>query len=469
MEASTWIDPIAHSPTLLIIALGVVAALESLAVVGLAFPGVIIITAIASLAGHDNLSIVLLLVSATLGAIVGDGLSYWLGYSNRERLPRMWPFHRYPEALARGTSFFHRYGVMSVLLGRFIGPIRPFIPLVAGMCHMPSGRFFTVNIMSALLWAPAYVLPGYYLGRTWKTTLSHYQDSFGWLLLLGLVVITASWLFSFIRRHTERTGSLYRLVLQWARRAAWRRRLWLSFRMNKTAGAPPLPSLLLLIGALIGFTGWSLFIAHHPDPLPFDHRANAFFTTLESPAANAVALMLAKAGDKLGILVLMAPWMLWLVIQRYWVTLLHWFGALGGIALANIWFKHMVGRARPMTPDYLTGSFSYPSAHTSGAVVVYGLAAAFIADGVVRPQRRHWVYWAATLLIALMAWSRLMMGVHWVSDLIGGALLGLCVCAVTRISYHRFSHRPVARLPWGHLLWVTAVLMAGRIMLFPAV
>ena len=71
MEASAWIDPIAHSPALLIIALGVVAALESLAVVGLAFPGVIIITAIASLAGHDNLSIALLLTSATL--VANDG------------------------------------------------------------------------------------------------------------------------------------------------------------------------------------------------------------------------------------------------------------------------------------------------------------------------------------------------------------------------------------------------------------
>ena len=60
----------------------------------------------------------------------------------------------------RGISFFKRYGVHSVFIGRFLGPLRAVVPLVAGMMHMPPLRFNTANVLSAVVWAPALVLFG---------------------------------------------------------------------------------------------------------------------------------------------------------------------------------------------------------------------------------------------------------------------------------------------------------------------
>ncbi len=175
---------------------------------------------------------------------------------------------------------------------------------------------------------------------------------------------------------------------------------------------------------------------------------------------------MAKTGDTFGVLALIAPWMLWLARHRAYTVLLHLTGALGGIALANTLFKQLAGRVRPDIPDYLSGSFSYPSAHTSTAVVLYGLTAAFVADTLPMRQRAL-AYWMAILICIPMALSRLVIGVHWLSDLVGGALLGLVTCALVRLSYHRFARHAPPPAPWLALTLASFALLVGRILWLP--
>ena len=82
----------------------------------------------------------------------------------RSDIARAWPFRTHPEWIANGEVFFARHGVWGVALGRFVGPIRPVIPLVAGILSMPARDFFLINLASGLVWAPLYVLPGFMLG-----------------------------------------------------------------------------------------------------------------------------------------------------------------------------------------------------------------------------------------------------------------------------------------------------------------
>jgi membrane protein DedA with SNARE-associated domain len=62
--------------------------------------------------------------------------------------------------LPRGQAFFETWGVLGVFLGRFFGPLRSVIPLVAGICAMPQLRFQLANIASALIWATGVLAPG---------------------------------------------------------------------------------------------------------------------------------------------------------------------------------------------------------------------------------------------------------------------------------------------------------------------
>ena len=70
--------------------------------------------------------------------------------------------------------------------GRFIGPIRPLMPLVAGAMNMPAGLFVPVNLASALLWAPVYILPGYMAGRALDYNPAWQNFAVGGLLFLAL-------------------------------------------------------------------------------------------------------------------------------------------------------------------------------------------------------------------------------------------------------------------------------------------
>lgn len=469
MNIANWLYQLTPSPTMLLLIIAVIALLECLAVVGLLLPGVVLMTAAASLAGHQELSIPLVLLAAFIGALAGDGLSFTLGYVQRERIPRLWPFHQRPEWLARGARFFQHYGTLSVIFARFVGPVRPIIPMIAGMLHMSPLAFLWASLLSALLWAPAYVLPGYLLGRTWQQLLEIPPGTQRWLIALAVIVIVLAASFSWLRHQLARGGGLYLAMARLARGASWRRRLWVALRASRPRGEFPLGSLCLLVLSLTLLCIWTLIVLEHAGPImPMDLQIQAMVNALDAEWTAMGSEFMARAGDTYGVLALFLPWAVWLLWARHLSAFLHLSAGLGGIAVANTLLKNLTGRDRPDVPDYLVGSLSYPSAHTSTAVVLYGLAAAFIAQEL--PHRyRAWAYWLAILIAVPMALSRLILGVHWTSDLIGGALLGLVACALVRISYHRFDHRPLAPAPWMWLTVASLILLAARLACLPPI
>jgi membrane protein DedA with SNARE-associated domain len=137
---------------------------ESLPVLGAVVPGTAIIVGLAALVPSGVLKLSPLLVAALIGAMIGDGLSFWLGHRYHEQILTRWPFRRYPQLIERSEAFFKKHGGKSVFLARFTPGVRAFVPLVAGMLKMPVGRFYISNILSALIWAPLHILPGVALG-----------------------------------------------------------------------------------------------------------------------------------------------------------------------------------------------------------------------------------------------------------------------------------------------------------------
>ena len=126
---------------------------ESFAFVSLLVPGWAFMVAAGALVGSGALHPVPVILGAAAGAALGDAVSYWIGIHFKHLVPRMWPFTRHPGWLDRGHAFFHKWGGMSVFLGRFFGPIRAVIPLAAGMMEMPQRAFWIANIGSAIPWA----------------------------------------------------------------------------------------------------------------------------------------------------------------------------------------------------------------------------------------------------------------------------------------------------------------------------
>ena len=166
------------------------ALFEAIPIFGSIIPGSTVILALSALVPSGNLKLAPVLVAAFLGATIGDGLAYLVGYRSKESVLHAWPMSKYPNLVIESTNFFHRFGTPAVFFARFVPPVRAFVPNVAGALSMPPVKFFAVNILAVVLWAPAMVLPGVLAGSAveqWGVRVKHY----GWPLVGGIIVIGA--------------------------------------------------------------------------------------------------------------------------------------------------------------------------------------------------------------------------------------------------------------------------------------
>lgn len=126
-----------------------------------------------------------LLVGGVTGAVIGDAISFWLGERFGHLLDKHWYFERHPELLPRGYRFFEQYGIASVFVGRFFGPVRAVIPLVAGIMRMGWPQFWIANIGSALIWAPALLL----VGTGFTRAVEAIGAAHGWRLTASIALV----------------------------------------------------------------------------------------------------------------------------------------------------------------------------------------------------------------------------------------------------------------------------------------
>lgn len=148
-----------QNPALAIIVTFLAAASESVIVIGAFIPGTALILALGAAAGLGYLPLWPLVVAAIIGAILGDGVSYWIGHSQRHRITAVWPFSSRPEILETGEAFFAKYGWTGIAIARFLPGVRAIVPVVAGTSGMRPLPFYAANIGSAIVWAPAHLLP----------------------------------------------------------------------------------------------------------------------------------------------------------------------------------------------------------------------------------------------------------------------------------------------------------------------
>ena len=441
IDFSALLDWTRQHPHWSALAVFVIALTESLAVVGLFVPGAVLMVSVGALIGIGVVGFWPILFAAIAGAIVGDGLSFWLGHYYRDRLRSFWPFRNHPQWLALGEGYFHRHGGKSVLLGRFVGPVRPFIPLVAGMLGMQPRAFYLANILSALAWAPAYLLPGMAFGASLALAGEVALRLAVLLVLIGLL----TWLF---------TWSIHRLFLLLSPRAGGMVQ-WLAERgrrhppLNRLISGlldpsqPEIKALLVLAVLLIGAT-W-LFLGVLGNVVSGDSLVRVdlgvyqLLQDLRTPWGDRIMVFVTELGDGSVIALVSVAVLAWLMWLRKWRIAGYWSAAIVFGQLAATTFKLAMQRPRPLANIYDGFStYAFPSGHAVMSTVVYGFLAVLIARQLSRSRR--WVAYAmAASLIGAIAMSRLYLGAHWLSDIVGGLSLGVVWVSLLGIAYYRHS------------------------------
>jgi membrane protein DedA with SNARE-associated domain len=185
------VDFIGWHPHYALAAIFLLALSEAIPLIGTIVPGSTLIIGICAIATGAHVNPWPLLGAAILGAIFGDGLSFWLGCRYHREVLLHWPLNRYPQFVDRSEVFIKTYGGASVFLARFIAVVRAFVPLVAGILGMSSLQFYAVNILSAVVWAPAHVFSGVLLGMALRLAGLN-AGLLAILLIVGLITLSAA-------------------------------------------------------------------------------------------------------------------------------------------------------------------------------------------------------------------------------------------------------------------------------------
>lgn len=452
----------AHAGLVYVLAF-VAACVESLAVVGLFMPGSGIIVALGALVPSGAVGFWWLCVWSILGAIAGDALSYWFGYYHRDRLKTMWPFNRHPRVLSHGERFFAAHGGKSVFLGRYVAPVRGAVPLVAGMAGMEPRRFLVVDAVSALGWAPAHIIPGVLLGAGLALTGAVASR----LLIFVVVLLALLWLTVRLARLAVRYGlplleTGQRRVDGWARQHdGWAARQ-LQALFDPARGEA---RALALLGVVLAAAAWTFFGVLEDvvsgDPLVrADTAIYNMLQGLRSLVADRVMIAVTELGGVTVTGAVVAAVLAWLLWRRAWHAAAYWIAAATGAGLIGLVIKAALHRARP-APFY-TGwdAFSFPSGHATTSAAVYGFLAILLAYDT-RPVKQVLAAVLAALMVALIGFSRLYLGAHWFSDVVGGIAFGTAWIALLAIAYVRHDPPRLPHLPLAALVFVTITVVGG--------
>jgi membrane protein DedA with SNARE-associated domain/membrane-associated phospholipid phosphatase len=432
----------------------VIALVDALLAIGLLMPSGPVLFAVGTLVGLGSIDPLYAIACATLGALLGDNLSYAFGRHAGPRLKQMWPFATHPQWLASGESVVRRHGLKGILIGRWFGATRPFVPAIAGMLRMPVRAFVPASMVAAVTWALLFIGPGWLLGASLELLLAvagRLAIVVGLLLaLLWSIYFTVSLLYGWL---APRTSGMLERALAWSHRHPVLGRFSESLiDPNRPESASLALLALLLVGAGLGFFWLLLGVAGPAEPLALDLAVHQALFNLRSPVADHLLATLAVLGDWQVLAPAAAAVFLWLLWRRRRIAAWHWLAAIGfGLLLVQA-LGFALDVPRPPAASAVPG-FGFPSAEVTLAMVVYGFFAVLIARELPG-RRRAWPYVLAGLLVSMIGFSRLYLGAHWLSDVLAGITLGLAWIGVLGIAYRRrvlrsFWVRPVAALFFG--------------------
>lgn len=430
---------------------------ESLVLVGILLPGIVILFGVGALIGLGVLEMTTVWIAASTGAFLGDTLSYYLGLRFRSSLLDVWPFSRYPAMMERGTRFFHAHGAKSVVAGRFIGPLRPIIPSIAGMMGMKPPRFLIVDIPTCLAWAPAFLIPGMIFGASLEVS-SEYTGRLTAVLLILVAVMWLTWwgMRALYEPLASRSARWLRHGIRWSRRHPVLGRL-AGPLLDPTRGEVLSVSMMGIL-LVIAFWGLVMLLFLSPfatQPKAMDQAVQELALSLRNHLADPVMIAISQL-SRWPVTVLSAlALFLWLVGAGRRNAAGHWLVAIGGGALLHVLLSWGL-RATPQVFELAGQNLQSPSAAMSLPTVVLTFFAVMEAGELPR-RHRQWPYLVSALIVTLLAVSRLYLGLEWLSGALMGIAAGLAWSSIVGIAYRqralrRFSGAAASLIFYGSFL-----------------
>ena len=443
-----YLDYFSAHPDWAIAIVFLIALGEALLIIGLFVPSTAVLVGAGILVGTGHLPFWPVFLATTSGAIVGDQLSYWAGRMFGQRLKTLWPLNRYPQLVARGEDFVRQHGGKSIAIGRFVPGVKAVVPGIVGMFGMGQLYFASVNFSSGTVWAAAHVLPGILIGQG-LAFAGELSGRLVFVLLLLLVILAVA-------------GYLIRLVAAglapYLSHALSRIAVWARARENPSmrrfarAISPENPRSLLVvlfaaiaIAGFIGLANMTIRITSNDAVSNMDVSMFNLMKEMRNAPADEIMITLTMLGDGVVMTVLAVAMIGWLVWRKaYRAGLAATIAIVAGKIFVPV-LKYGIQRQRPIELYGGAEQFSFPSGHATMAALIFGILAVLVSHSMGR-WGRSLVYSICGLLVIAIGYSRVYLGVHWLSDVVAGLLFGTVMTAAFAVVVEAIPPRRIRPL-----------------------
>jgi membrane protein DedA with SNARE-associated domain len=444
-----YIEPLTHwlhaNPSWALLITFLISLSESLAIIGSLVPGSVTMTAIGILAGSGVMDIGLTFLAATAGAVAGDWVSYALGHTFSDRLTDIWPFKQYPRWLKYGKHYFMRHGGKSVIIGRFVGPLRSIIPVIAGIMRMNHWHFLLANAVSAVGWSILYLIPGVLIGMA-SSELS--TENATRLFVSILVLLIMVWLISqgmswFIRRMTYLCHlGVHKLIL-WTRHhpnlSSALHKLAPKYT-NNTYYATTVSVLTVLSCALLsilitGLVIQGTWIIHINTPIFH------FFQSLHTQSFNTIVIVINMALSPLSLLTQIALISLYILYCKDWRLLRYWISIIVICSVVTGVLNHWISLPKPDGFISPKSTPTYPSPYLTLGTALFSFLISY-GNACHRTVTLFILKIIWVTLLALAGLASIYLGDNWASSVLAAYVIGSTIGLSHGIFFrqHFFTH-----------------------------
>ncbi|GII59765.1 hypothetical protein Pth03_81540 [Planotetraspora thailandica] len=408
---------------------GLMACAETAALIGLLVPGEVTLLIGGFLVFTGQANLLIMMVAAGVGAVIGDSISYWIGWRLGSRVRDSRLGRRVGEdRWDRAQAFLRRRGGWAVFFGRWVGLLRALMPMLAGMGRLPYLRFLVYDVPGGLMWGAGTVAMGYLAGGSYLL-VKQVAGRAGLLVVICLTLLIGAVLGArWVARNPDRVRRLAVRGAAWPPIAVPGRAVIRIVRRLRPASGVAL-SLAVLLAVSLLFAAVSEAVVRREGIAAFDLPLLRWVAEHREPQVTTMIAVTASTVPwaATAVAVIVAAWQAGPARAARPLVLVV--VGIGGVTLLDIAVKLIVHRSRPPVQWWAIreAGYSFPSLHTATTVVAAALTAYLLGRRDSWPRKV--ALWQAALVVAAGEGSaRLYLGVHWTSDIIASWALGAAWC-----------------------------------------